>query len=361
MPTLPSPPPKGPWTHRLLVRLFTLIFGLLSFWLLGFVLEDISEWSGPELSVLETQMLDPKLTAESERLLNQISEIQHTIDDQQSRQAVLRDSTNNAQTTMNQLLAFQRLSLGKNVKPTAEEQQALAESQKRFLENQDRYQKLSEQMAQYQEQQRDLERQKRINDEQLQGARVTVRNEFNRLHRKHELKIAAVKLVVLTPLLILAGMLFVKKRTSIYVPLVAAFAVAVAIKAMLVMHEHFPQQYFKYVLIGIFLALVTKILIGLIRMIAFPKPDWVIKQYREAYETFLCPICSYPIRRGPLKFLFWTRRTLRKLHVPTLTAPETDEPYSCPSCSTRLFEECSECQKVRHALLPTCEHCGATR
>ena len=31
---------KGPWTHRLLVYFFTVLFGVLIYWLLGFVMRD---------------------------------------------------------------------------------------------------------------------------------------------------------------------------------------------------------------------------------------------------------------------------------------------------------------------------------
>jgi hypothetical protein len=38
--------------------------------------------------------------------------------------------------------------------------------------------------------------------------------------------------------------------------------------------------------------------------------------YREAYERFFCPICEFPIRRGPLKYVFWSRRSIKNLHFP---------------------------------------------
>jgi predicted RNA-binding Zn-ribbon protein involved in translation (DUF1610 family) len=93
-------------------------------------------------------------------------------------------------------------------------------------------------------------------------------------------------------------------------------------------------------------------------MIAFPKKDWLLKQYREAYEAFFCPICDYPIRRGPLKYMFWSRRSIRKLQVPPVSPNGTEEPYTCPMCATKLFEECPSCHAIRHSLLPACEKCG---
>jgi hypothetical protein len=72
------------------------------------------------------------------------------------------------------------------------------------------------------------------------------------------------------------------------------------------------------------------ILIYALRAIAFPSQDWLLKQYREAYESLLCPICSYPIRRGPLKYMIWTRRSLRRLTAPPRPTPTTKKRTPAP-------------------------------
>lgn len=352
---------KGPWLHRFLVHLFTVLFGVLAYWLLGFVIDDIGSWPGPDYEAVETRLLDPELRSRALDLRKETDDTQRSIVDQQARQQILRDSTANSQTTMNQLLEFQRLSLEKDVTPTPEEQQALADSQQRFLTNQSEYQRLNEAIALLDGQLRDLERQQRELDEELAVARIPVNREFETLQRRHDLTVAAVKLSVLVPMLIVAVVLFLKKRESIYVPLVYAFGIAVAIKVMVVMHEYFPARYFKYILIVTFLAIVTKALVSLVRMVSHPNPRWLLKHYREAYESFLCPVCNYPMRRGPLKYLFWTRRSIKKLAPAIPGAMPPEESYSCPACSTRLYEECGTCHAIRPALLPTCEHCGATR
>jgi hypothetical protein len=342
------------------VRLFTVLFGVLTYWLLGFLVDDISTWPGPEYQAIEDRMLDPDLVAESKSLAQQLEEVGRNIDTEQSRQAILRDSTNNAQTTMNQLLEFQRLSLQKGVTPTAEEQSALGESQQRFLANQSQYEQLTERISQLQEQRRGLEDRQRTNQQKLDDARVPILAEFKRLSERHDLTLASIKLALLTPVLVAGVVVFMKRREGMYAPLVAAFAVAIAVKAMFVMHAYFPERAFKYVLIVTFLVIVTGALVSLIRMVRFPKPEWLQKQFREAYEAFLCPICAFPIRRGPLKYLFWTRRSIKRLHIPSAGPPEPDAPYCCPACGTKLFEECGSCRQVRHSLLPTCQHCGRT-
>jgi hypothetical protein len=355
-----KPRQSGAWIQRWLIRLFTVLFGVFAFWLIGFLLDDISHWPGPDFQALQKQMLPAELDETATRLKDQKEGVKRDIAAQQARQTILQASTETAQTTMNQLLQFQKLSLEKGVKPTEQEQLALAESQQRFLDNQTQSQQLTSQIAQLQEQQRNLEAQERANEQKLEEARAPIYKEYGKLSRRHDLWLAAVKLAVLTPLLIVSVLLFLRNRESIYVPLFAAFGVAVAIQAMLVMHEYFPARSFKYVLIVTSLAISTKALLSLIRAAAYPKPEWLLKQYREAYEAFLCPICEYPIRRGPLKFAYWTRRTIKRLTTPIASAG-ADEPYACPACSTQLFEKCPACGGTRHSLLPTCEHCGAIK
>ena len=139
--------------------------------------------------------------------------------------------------------------------------------------------------------------------------------------------------------------------------MIYALNLALLAKVFLVMHEYFPADYFKYVLILSALGVIGYLLARLLKMVAEPSRDAQLKQARESYEAFLCPTCQYPIRRGPLKFMAWTTRSLRKRSQPLVNVP--DEPYTCPSCATELFGKCPSCGKIRHSLLPACEHCGA--
>src|SRR5947209_6165691 len=132
------PAPKGPWTHRFLVHLFTVVLTVLIYWLLGFIVDDIGTWPGPEYSAVEQRMLD------------------------QQREPVQRD--------------------------------------------------------------------------------------YETLMQRHNLKMAALKLATLAPLLVVAVVLFIRRRGTLYAPLIYAFGIALLVKVALVMHEYFPSRYFKYVL-----------------------------------------------------------------------------------------------------------------
>ena len=352
---------KGPWTHRVLVCVFAALFGVLIYWLLGFVMRDIGTWPGPDQQAIEKTMIDAALLKEVERLGIQVEETTRATASRRERQAVLRDSTSNSERTMNQLLELQKLSLQKGLATSAEDAKALAESQQLFLANQSKYQVMNDQIATLNEDLGRLQSLQRDRQARLDPQRAASLKEYDRQMARHQLGVAAIKLAVLLPLLGLAVWLFLKKRGSLYATLIYGFGVALVIMVAEVMHEHFPSRYFKYVLLLVALALVTRILIFLLRTMAFPKMDWLLKQYRDAYEHFLCPVCNHPIRRGPLKNLFWTRGSLKKLHVPTAPAPAPEEAYVCPVCTTTLFEECIFCAHIRHSLLPACSHCGAVK
>lgn len=350
---------KGPWTHRLLILFFAALFGLLVFWLIGFVLRDIGTWPGPDYAALERQMLSRELVTQAETLDADAARTEREIADQKERQQILRESTAASQQTMNQLLDFQRLNLEQGADRTDDERQALADAERLFLSNQREYQQLNDEVARLSGRLRDLRQQRRDLETRIERRREPIRRQYEALYERHELRVAAAKLAVLLPLVIAGVVLFVKYRRSLYAPMVHAYGLAVLVRVGLVMHEYFPARYFKYVLILVSIAVVARILVHLLRLVARPGREWLLKRYREAYERFACPVCDYPIRRGPLRYLARTRRGPEP-PVPA-EAATADEPYVCPSCGTRLFEECEVCHATRHSLLPACEKCGAEK
>jgi predicted RNA-binding Zn-ribbon protein involved in translation (DUF1610 family) len=219
---------------------------------------------------------------------------------------------------------------------------------------------LSQEASELIEQRQILIRERMEVDVQLSGQRELARADFLQQRDRHRLKLAFFQLGILLPILLTAVAVSWRFRGSIYFPLFLAFSLATLLRVTLVAHEYFPTRVFKYILIGVLLLVVARVLIHFIRATAFPKTQWLLKQYREAYERFLCPVCEYPIRTGPRRYLFWTRRTVHKV---VLSSGEGDreETYICPSCGHSLFEECGICHKVRHSLLPACSHCGGAK
>ncbi|QDU31137.1 hypothetical protein ETAA8_62900 [Anatilimnocola aggregata] len=350
--------PQGPWSHRFLLGLFNVVLGVLIFWLLGFVLADIGSWPGPDYEALELRLLDQVAVSQYQSLEAQTKTVEAKIVDQNAQRQFLRDSTENSQRTMTQLLEFQKLNLQRDVKPSAEEQKVLAESEQLFLANQQQYQKHNEELVKLDVQLRSIAAEREVLANKLETLRVPIRAEYERQLYRHNLRVGAVKLAFLLPVLLSTVGLYIWLRRSQFVRLIYAFGAAVFVRVGLVMHEYFPARYFKYILIVTALVVVLWILIYLLRMIARPSRDWLFRQYREAYEAFLCPVCSYPIRRGPLRYLSWTRRSIRNLILSPVTAMAAEEAYVCPACSTQLYEKCEPCGAIRPSLLPACPNCG---
>jgi hypothetical protein len=54
---------RGPWIQRLAVVVLSLILGVLLFWLLGFVTQDIGSPRGPDFSQVQAKYVDADLAA----------------------------------------------------------------------------------------------------------------------------------------------------------------------------------------------------------------------------------------------------------------------------------------------------------
>jgi hypothetical protein len=351
---------RGTWGVRVLIWLCTAVLGVLFFWLLDFVVEDIEAIKGPELSQIERQYVDAKLLEKERVLKSQVADLERQISNTSEQQRLVGDSSQNLQRTINQLLELRKLSLQKDVALSDAEKNNLSLSLSHFLESQKTYQALNRSISELTAKKLRTQEDQRQIEQQIAEQKEPARREFSRLTESHRLRLAAYQLCILAPLALVAGLLLLGKRRSVYFPLFLAFGGAALLKVALVVHEYFPSRYAKYILMAVLLAVVGRFLVHLIGAVAFPKIEWLRRQYREAYERFLCGVCEYPIRTGPRKFLYWTRRTVHKV-LPRGDSSSEAEPYTCPSCGTRLFEECPSCHRIRHSLLGHCEHCGTEK
>jgi predicted RNA-binding Zn-ribbon protein involved in translation (DUF1610 family) len=350
---------RGPWLSRFAIRFLAVIWGLLIFWSLGLLVDDIGSFPGPEYPRIEQRYLNTQLVTEKQTLDRRVEEIDRKISNLQEEQRILGESSDNLQQTIDQLIKLQRSSQGDVPQPSSPDQASLATSLKRFLENQTNYQALNQEIAQIKEEKRKLTDRQRQIDQQLEQQRKPAKAEYNRLNEQHRLKLAALKLLILIPLLLLASWLLAKRRGSIYFTLILSFSAATLLKSLLIIDEYFPDRWVQYILTIVLLLVIARLLIYLIRSVVFPKQSSLLQQYREAYESFLCPVCEYPIRVGPRRYLFWTRRTVNKIVLPS-EGQWQEEFYTCPACGTGLFKTCEACHQVRHALLPYCHHCGTS-
>jgi hypothetical protein len=350
--------PKGPWVNRVAIHLLTIALTILLFWFLGFLVDDIKSIEGPQYEDIRTSHVDQLLEDEQTALQAQIDEVERQIKGKEEEQRIVTDSSENLQLTINQLIELQKLSIQKGVAFSAAEQQSLSTSLGQFLGNQKRYEELNSGISELTGEKRHFKKEMRGLVEDIAGQEEQALEEYGSLDERHDLKLAFFQLLILVPLLAVAAFCVLRKRQSIFFPLFLAFGAATIFKVTLVVHEYFPSRFFKYILIVILILAAARLLVHFIKVVAFPKAQWLSKQYQDAYRHHLCPICEYPIQIGPLKLMHWTRRTVRKLRVQDHRAVE-EEAYACPSCGTSLFEECGSCNKIRHSLLPHCRHCGA--
>lgn len=347
-------PNKGPFLHRMTVSCFSVLFCLLLFWLIGFVLSDIGRFEQPDYEALQDEYIPQELEDEQNRLQKELEGLELQIRHQQEAQEILQTSMTSSEQTMKQFLEIHRLSLEKGIQPTDEQQRALSDSESLYLENQRKFQDANQQVSQLRTSMQTIEDQLEEIKTQLDEKRIPLNEEYKRLSERNRFYVAAVKLAVLIPVLLLISWLVKNKKGTTYAPLYYAAFLAVLARTLLVMHQYFPEEFFKYLILGAAIVVVLMLLVHLIRSAASPKREWLLKRYKEAYRKRICPVCSMAIEKGSIKML---PRPSRFASVQS-SQNNTTEAYTCPSCGTTLFETCEKCQTVRHSLLPHCEGCG---
>lgn len=348
---------RGSWGLRFFIIVLSIILGVLLYWLLSFIEGDIGTMSGPDYHAIREQYVDPVLDTQSKELAKEKETLDRKIKTLNEQQNLLSSSTNNLQSTISQLLEIQRESLNRNMSLPEENRKTLQQSQSQFLANQQDFQKYNSEIAELTVQRQQKEEELSRLNEQITSLERDANKAFQEMMEKHRLKVAAIKLSFLVPVFLLISFVFMKYRTGVYWPLVWAAFLAAFLKITLVVHEYFPSRYFKYIAIVVVLAIVLRILVYLIRMIAAPKRELLLKQYQQHYDKCICPVCSKPIRTGLLRYAGCLKKKSVVLSGTEGKSSE-QEPYTCPSCGTMLYDKCNACGSVRHSLLPYCEHCG---
>lgn len=191
---------KGAWIHRFVIRLFTVVFGVLVFWVLEFLVEDIRSIPGPDYGTIELKHLDKELVAKRLALEEQVAGLARQIENQTEKQRVVGDSSENLQQTINQLIELQKLGMEKSIAFSESEQADFSNSMKLFLDNQTKYQQLSQMVAETLERKQALLHEKEQAEREIERQRQPAWAEFNELSEKHRLKIAIWQLAILLPI-----------------------------------------------------------------------------------------------------------------------------------------------------------------
>lgn len=351
---------KGPKKIRFLISALNVLLSILVYWLLGFMINDIGNQPEPSLAALQEKYQNPIIVKQNEDLHNQSSLLLLAIARKKQQQTILQDSINSYHDTINQLLELQKAGAQKGDDLSHEAQQNLKTVTGFYLDSQHQFQELNTSISNDNFAAQALQTQIRELDAKLSKPLLQARAKYTSQLNKHNLMMAVFQLMLLIPLLLISGYCFRKYRRSLYKSMIGAIGIAVVLKTVMVLHDHFPSRGFKYILIAALIYITIRGLLSMLRMVAAPKYNWLIKQYREAYQKMQCPVCQFQIRPGVLKFIPMPPNQKEPVMAP-LNYLETIEEYTCPGCGELLFEKCSSCSNLRHSLLLYCDHCGTKK
>ncbi|RMD75171.1 MAG: hypothetical protein D6820_15210, partial [Lentisphaerae bacterium] len=121
---------KGPWIHRFVIRILTLVLAVLIYWILGFFVDDIRSIPGPDYSTIEKKFIDKASIAKQQDVEKQIEDLTRQIENLREKQRIVRDSSRNLQETINQLIELRKLGIQKSIDFSAQEQATFASSLK---------------------------------------------------------------------------------------------------------------------------------------------------------------------------------------------------------------------------------------
>ena len=348
---------KGTWAVRMGILLATISLGLLFFWLIGFATHDIRTIQGPDFQ----KVLKRSWGSESQERLDSVSaeiaELNREIRARSEEQTLKASGAKNMEATLEQL--NRQMSLAQS----DEERQRINQTLRGFLDFQKEYQALLGVINNLTLKRQVLERERDEAIKEMQVRSEEARKEWAKEDARHRVWLAVLELALLLPLLALAVVALFRAKGSLPFRLWLALACAVLVRLFFTLHEYLPTRWFKYVAVIAIIVVVLRLLVYLVALATRPRPARLLLQYRQAYEKYLCPICEYPVRVGPLKFLYWTRKSAGKVLVGMQKRPfqGLSEPYNCPDCGESLFETCAECGHIRHSLMEHCEHCGARK
>ena len=191
----------------------------------------------------------------------------------------------NAETALTKIADLQRLSIEGAGKPSEVDRQAMENARSRFYTAQDEYESANETITTLNDERHQLKQSIASIDAELRQFKNKSQAEYNDARRSHDLKIASLKLAFVVPLLLLAAWLVKKKRGSIYQPFNWAALVATFWMVWLVMRDHFPRDFFKYIAILAAIGILGAFLIWAIRSSARPRKATLLKRHREAYQN----------------------------------------------------------------------------
>ncbi len=319
------------------IRFLSVLLFLFVAWLFDFILSDIGNSKGPQLQTYHSEAVDPALVQREQDLIQETTKLNGSKNRRKEIQENLRASMEVAKETMEQMAGLHRLSLERGIEPSTDQSKAIAEAQQRYIQSQSSFEEANEKIADLNASAHALGQELNYTREMLEEQRKPAFGKWQRAHDIHEFKAAGLKLIFIVPVFLLGAFSIARRKDSLYRPIFMAIFVASFWQLGLVMHEHFPSEFFKYIAILAGIVIVMTFLVRTLQSAAKPQPAALLNRRREAYHKEICPACAYPFPNA--------RATA----------------YTCPSCGTGLFSACSSCGESRHDLLSFCSHCGSDR
>ncbi|MCC7007082.1 MAG: serine endopeptidase [Ottowia sp.] len=184
----------------------------------------------------------------------------------------------------------------------------------------------------------------------LRDLESTAHQQLTTLQRQQELRIFAARLAFSLPLLLLAGWLFLKKRTSVYWPFVWGFCFFALFTFFVELVPYLPS-YGGYVRYGV--GIVMTFFIGHYATRALSR---YLEQQRVAEQQ------SELLRRALLDDELAQARMAKSV-CPGCERPlrvEGDKTNFCAHCGICLFNVCTKCTTRKNAFDRFCPTCGVT-
>ncbi|WP_286764474.1 MULTISPECIES: hypothetical protein [Rhodopirellula] len=200
---------RGSFMLRFMVFGFSVAVGLLAFWLLGYIVRDIDRVQGPNYSQMLEDGLPQELQDERQVLAAELVDLKQQIVSTERRRQLTTQTTRDSQQTINQLLELKRNADENATSLSDGQQSALTDSLQLFLANQSQTQTLNAELSNLNDQLDDIEQQQRENEEAITRASRPIADEYDELAEQHQWKLAAYKLALVIPLLLVCGWLFV--------------------------------------------------------------------------------------------------------------------------------------------------------
>jgi hypothetical protein len=236
---------KGSWGLRFFIILLSIVLGVLLYWLLSFIENDIGMMSGPDWTSVRGRYVTVELDEQQKSLTREIDALKRTIQVQTEQQRFLSADTVSQQNTINQLLSIQKQYIDKGQEFPAESIKILQDTQTAFLKNQEKNQRYNQEITELTRQQRDREDTQATLNETIKSKEEEARVEYNKLCENHRIRVAVLKLAFLVPVFLLVSFVFMKYRASLYWPMVWAAFLAGFFKITIVANEYFPNPLFQ--------------------------------------------------------------------------------------------------------------------